>query len=104
MLRRFKGPLRCLGCLKTFEMYLLSAGMIYSVLLCSLADIPTNAHRVTDRETFANLKLLSELKTISWTIFYSVGTGQPEKLFKRETFSKYTMPKYFVLYCVLWVK
>ena len=49
--------------------------MRYSVLLCSLADFLTNADRqtdgVTDREIFALLKLLSELKRMlyacQWT-------------------------------------
>ena len=39
------------------------AGMSYSVKLCSLEDSLTNAYRLNDRETFENLKLLSELKS-----------------------------------------
>ena len=40
--------------------------MRYSVLLCCLADFLTNVYGQTDRETFANLKLLSKpMKVIS---------------------------------------
>ena len=62
MLRRLRGFKGGLWCLKKFIMHILLTTMRYSVLLCSLADFLTNAYGLTDRETFANLKLLSELK------------------------------------------